>query len=210
MSAAMELVQHQVLDYIRISFLIADHTKFVPDCVFSKVAKTYSCSDVFNIAELASVTSNYSSVVIDDGDIVKTWRKGTEEKYAKLPRVRSRHDFIIVRHPATNIAAMKVCDCCYDGQFEETSLKVSKGHVPTEMAMLTALDTHKRRERVKSIFAKKLRMYSRCTPNLYQLSVIQTQQFRLIFVLLTLSMDKISFFCNKTPLVDVRYWKIFK
>ena len=168
MSAAMELVQHQVLDYIRISFLIAGNTKFVPDRVFSKVAKTYSCSDVFNIAELASVASNYSSVVIDDGDIVKTWREGTEEKYSKLPGVRSRHDFLIVRHPATNIAIMKVRDRCYDGQFEETSLKLSKGHVPTEMAMPTALDTYKCRGKVKNISATKAehlqQMYTKFVP----------------------------------------------
>lgn len=155
MSAAMELVQHQILDYFRISFLIAGHTKFAPDRVFSKVAKTYSCSDVFNITELESVASNYSSVVIDDGDIVKTWREKTEEKYSKLPGIRSLHDFLIVRHPISNNAIMKIRERCYEGPFEETPLKVSKGHVTNEMAMPCSGDTYKRREKVKSISATK-------------------------------------------------------
>ena len=67
MSAAMELVQKQILDYVRVLFMIAGHTKFGPDRLFSKVATTYARSDVFTTQELVAVASTYSTVVHDEG-----------------------------------------------------------------------------------------------------------------------------------------------
>ena len=47
MSWAYEMVQQRRVDFLRISFLIAGHTKFSPDLLFSKIAQTYNRSDVF-------------------------------------------------------------------------------------------------------------------------------------------------------------------
>ena len=47
---ASELVQQGRFDFIRISFLIAGHTKFGPDLLFFQVSQTFSRSDVFNTA----------------------------------------------------------------------------------------------------------------------------------------------------------------
>ena len=42
MAWACEMVQQGRIDFIRISFLIAGHTKFTPDLPFSKIAKSYN------------------------------------------------------------------------------------------------------------------------------------------------------------------------
>ena len=45
MSSCIELVQHRVLQYLRISFMVPGHTKFAPDLLFSQIAKSYYKSD---------------------------------------------------------------------------------------------------------------------------------------------------------------------
>ena len=70
MGWALEMVQQRRLDFIRVSFFIAGHTKFTPDLLFSKVAKTYNSSDVFTAKELSSIASQYATVSIDEGAIV--------------------------------------------------------------------------------------------------------------------------------------------
>ena len=58
---AMELVQQNVLDYVRIAFLITGHTKFAPDRVYASIGSSYLHSDVFNINDLVSVAKNFST-----------------------------------------------------------------------------------------------------------------------------------------------------
>ena len=62
MGWGMETVQHGFIDYLRFSFLIAGHTKFDVDCMFSVTAKAYNASDVFNTQELLHVTSQYDKI----------------------------------------------------------------------------------------------------------------------------------------------------
>ena len=69
------MVQQQKLQFIRISFLLAGHTKFSPDLLFSKVAQSYNRSDVFNTDELKDIISPYAKVIVDDGTIVGDWRE---------------------------------------------------------------------------------------------------------------------------------------
>ena len=52
MSWATEMVQHKVFDFVRISFMIAGHTKFSPDLLFSKISQSFNHSDVFTTDEL--------------------------------------------------------------------------------------------------------------------------------------------------------------
>ena len=58
------------LSFLRISFLIAGHTKFSPDLLFSRIARSYHKSDVFNTAELREIVSRYADVIVDTGEIV--------------------------------------------------------------------------------------------------------------------------------------------
>ena len=128
---ALEMVQHEKFDVIRISFMIPGHTKFTPDLLFSKVSKSYGTSDVFTTDELSHIAGSYADVIIDDGHIVRGWRDALS-KYTKLPGVCSLHDFVCARKPATGNAHVRVRDVCYEGSLHDTCIKVSRGHPPTE------------------------------------------------------------------------------
>ena len=69
----MELVQHRILQYVRISFMVPGHTKFASD-LFSQIAESYYKSDVFNETDLRLVVEQFGLVMIDNGGIVRTWR----------------------------------------------------------------------------------------------------------------------------------------
>ena len=56
----MEMLQHDFIDYLRFSFLIAGHTKFDVDRMFSVTAKAYNASDVFNTQELLCLSMTKS------------------------------------------------------------------------------------------------------------------------------------------------------
>ena len=80
MAAALEIVQQRIMDYLRISFMIAGHTKFVADpFVFP--------SDVFNESELIAVMEKHSTAVFDKGRIMRAWRKTVANKYSNLPGI---------------------------------------------------------------------------------------------------------------------------
>ena len=101
--------------------------------------------------ELATLISDYSVVTVDNGKVVRTWRNRVGEKYTKLPGFRELHDFIILRHPATNHAIMKIHEHCFEGTLKETPMKVAKGHIPGENAIPSSEDTYEQRKKVGEI-----------------------------------------------------------
>ena len=115
MGWAHEMVSQGKFSFIRISFLIAGHTKISPDLLFSKIAQSYNRSDVFSTKELKDIVSRYSGVVVDVGTIVCDWRS-TLAKYSKLPGIRSLHDFIFALNTVTNTVVAKVQKKCYTGR----------------------------------------------------------------------------------------------
>ena len=48
MGAVFEIMERNILQYFRVSFMIAGHTKFAPDRLFAVLAKTSYSSDVLN------------------------------------------------------------------------------------------------------------------------------------------------------------------
>ena len=46
--------------------MVAGHTKFDPDRLFSHIAKAFNSADIFNITQLAELISQYASVTVDD------------------------------------------------------------------------------------------------------------------------------------------------
>ena len=46
MVATYEVVQQAILDFFRVSFMIAGHTKFALDQMFVQIAQTFYSSDV--------------------------------------------------------------------------------------------------------------------------------------------------------------------
>lgn len=82
---------------LQISFLIAEHTKFSPDLLLSKIAQTYHESDVFNTNELGDIVSRYATVAIADGTMVG----GVSLLSIRNYLVRSSHHFLFVKHAVT-------------------------------------------------------------------------------------------------------------
>ena len=128
------MVQQGLLDYICISFLIAGHTKFAPDLLFSKISQTYSRSDVFTTAELGEIAKQYGFVVIDEGERVYLWRESLA-KYSSLPGIRDLHDFFFVRQPGSRDVKLKVRPLCYTGPIQDSSFHVKRGYRLSESAI---------------------------------------------------------------------------
>lgn len=147
MAWGMELVQSGILDYLRVSFLIAGHTKFAPDRLFSQIANTYNRSDVFSTAELSEVISNYGLSTIDTGEIVRPWRDVLATKHKKIPGIRSLHDFVIICDSAQpgRVPVLRVREFCYQGTM---SVKV-RGTVGSELALPE--DTYKSLNRISTL-----------------------------------------------------------
>ena len=105
------MVQQGKFDFIRISFLIAGHTKFTPDLLFSKLSQTFSQSDVFTTTELGKIAEQYAFVVIDEGERVYQWRGS----------------LIFVRQPGSDVK-LKVRPLCYTGPISDSSFHVKRGY----------------------------------------------------------------------------------
>ena len=122
-----EMVQQKLFDHFRLSFMIAGHTKFSVDRLFSHVAITYNRSDVFNMEQLISVVSQHAKVNLDEGDIVQGWREIIGKKYTSIPGIRSYHDIIAVRHIQSDEVILRVRNLCYSGNFTNLKPKLVNG-----------------------------------------------------------------------------------
>ena len=100
--------------------MVAGHTKFAPDQMFSVIAHAYYASDIFNEKQLREVISRHATVVMDNGKIVRSWREVVGEKYSNLQRIRELHDFLALRNRGCN-AIMKVSKTCYTGALRDTN-----------------------------------------------------------------------------------------
>ena len=90
---------------MRISFLVAGHTKFASD-LFSKIAESYNQSDVFT-TELEDTISHYADVIVDEGSLVYDRRDPLSKKYSKFPGIHSQNDFIYTRNSVTGQVVSK-------------------------------------------------------------------------------------------------------
>ena len=133
MAWAMEMVQHRKFDIVQISFMIAGHTKFSVDQLFSRIAQSYNRSDVFTVAELGNVAEPYCSVKIDTGTIVKQWRS-LLTKYTNIPGIRTFHDFLFAHNPTAD-AECRVREHCHEGTLRKSTMKVANGHLASEVAI---------------------------------------------------------------------------
>ena len=127
MGWGMEMVQHGVIEYLRFSFLVAGHTKFDVDRVFSVTAKAYSTADIFNTQELVDFMcqSDTITAILINGTFISNWREKLVQKYSKLPGIRELHDFLIVRNPSTKYAMMLTRDYCHGGAAKPTTMKLN-------------------------------------------------------------------------------------
>ena len=110
----MEMVNQHIVDFMQFSFMLAGHTKFAPDRLFSQIATSYNRSDIFTIEELQDLCQKYAECYIEDGSKIGAWRDILGEKYSNLPGVRAFHDFLILRPSANDDVIMKVREHCFD------------------------------------------------------------------------------------------------
>ena len=127
MSWASEMVQQDVFEFIRISFMIAGHTKFAPDHLFARVSKSFNRSDVFTPEELKEIAAPYADVIIDNGEVVVDWRNSPSAKYQKFPGIRSYHDFVFTKNITTQHVMVRQRRLCYTGAFETMNVQVVTG-----------------------------------------------------------------------------------
>ena len=154
MAWAMELIQQNKADFLRVSFMVAGHTKFEPDRLFSLTAKAYISNDVFTTNELANVMSPFAQTVVDDGSLVFMWCEEIEKKYSKMPGIRELHDFVAVKHLQTGNALMKVREQCYGGPFHPAKLHVLPTFTPEAVAIPT--ENYREKNRVRELSTSKL------------------------------------------------------
>ena len=153
MGAAMEIVQQNLLSFFRISFMVVGHTKFDPDRLFSNIAKAFNRADTFNISQLAELISQYADVTVDDGKIVRAWHSLLPDKYSNLSGIRGLHDFLVVKHPTTGITLMKVRKFCYEGIFENSTMKKNS----RECVLPTTCHSYKYLNKVRVLSGAKLK-----------------------------------------------------
>ena len=165
------MIQHERLSFFRVSFIIAGHTKFSPNLLFSRISQTYNKSDVFNTEELKDIIALYADVVIDDGSIVCDWRNAMS-KYSKLPGIRSLHDFIYMKHSATNYVVAKVRKNCATGSFENSTIHVNKDHDWNTLSQIQILIITTFWERQEISVHPNLSISNKCQKNLFLLAVI--------------------------------------
>lgn len=93
---AMEMVRNDELEHVHISFMIADHTKFTPDRLFSNWQCIQSSWCIHNPWATSTVCSN-------SWHLCRRWKACSDRhvllgiKYSDLPGVHKLHDFLIVR-----------------------------------------------------------------------------------------------------------------
>ena len=94
----MEMVSSREINHVHISFMVAGHTKFAPDHLFSVIGSTYKKEDVFAIHKLQAILYQSATTFIEDGQQVLTWRDSLGDKYSDLPGVCKLHNFLVKTH----------------------------------------------------------------------------------------------------------------
>ena len=121
----IDAVQSCSLDSIHVAFMVAGHTKFDPDRMFSAIANGYNHSDIFNIDELCSLCQLYTNATVSDGSIVYPWRDYLKEKYTDLPGTRKYHGFLTTSDHRGKVT-VKAREKCYRGEFQNTGMRKLK------------------------------------------------------------------------------------
>lgn len=93
----MEMVSSGETTHVHISLMVAGHTKFAPNHLFSVIGSAYKGEDVFTIHELKAICDQSATTFIEDGQQVLTWRDSLGDKYSDLPGVCQLHNLLVVK-----------------------------------------------------------------------------------------------------------------
>ena len=159
-SWASEMVSCREFEHIHISFMIAGHTKFASDQLFSTIGCAYKTEDVFTINDLKSICDKCSTCFIETGETVLTWWNSLGEKYSDLPGVRKYHNFLIVKARMEQWSWKSVRTALVEAG--GTLLSVYVIHLYLECRQIPT-----RRHRWKPFLLKKWQTWSQCMIALY-------------------------------------------
>ena len=155
---AMEMVSKGTISHVHISFMLAGHTKFAPDCLFATIGNAYKSADVFTINELQALCAQSAQTIIETGAKVLVWRDTLGAKYSDLPGVRKLHDFLIVKAHDGQVV-MKVRQRCFTGNWRASLLRIVNPSAPgTPTVTYKDAHTHNIKE---DKMANMLTMYNR-------------------------------------------------
>ena len=162
---AMEMVSRGTISHVHISFMLAGHTKFAPDRLFSIIGNAYKSADVFTIHELQALCVQSAQTSIETGEKVLVWRDTLGVKYSDLPGVRKLHDFLIVKAHDGQVV-MKVRERCFTGNWRTSPLRVVNTSAPgTPTVSYKDAHTHQlKEEKMANMFTMYNRFVSPCLP----------------------------------------------
>eukprot|EP00475_Leptophrys_vorax_P023095 TRINITY_DN3148_c0_g1_i1.p1 TRINITY_DN3148_c0_g1~~TRINITY_DN3148_c0_g1_i1.p1 ORF type:complete len:175 (-),score=40.71 TRINITY_DN3148_c0_g1_i1:183-707(-) len=103
----VEVVNQGLLESLEFSYLVVGHTKFAPDCLFSRIANTFYVNDVFNIYELGETVSKYASPRIFEASDLLCYKSRISPKYSAIQGITKLRDFFIV-HSRLHACARKL------------------------------------------------------------------------------------------------------
>ena len=122
--------------------MLAGHTKFAPDRLFSAIGSAYKAADVFTINDLNEICAQSATAHIENGGDVFTWRNYLGLKYSDLPGVRKLHDFLVVK-TNTGEVVMKVREWCFSGEWKRSPLWIVNDDVsPTLLSIYSKTHAH--------------------------------------------------------------------
>lgn len=123
---AMELVERNDYDSIRICFFVPGHGKSDADRLFSRISRTFNCNDVFVTDHLVSLIQDTigetgTCIQADNRDLVD-WKHLLATKYLPFKDIKSYRDFWIVRNDNGKIG-VNYKESCYAGEYAFKDLK---------------------------------------------------------------------------------------
>ena len=111
------------MDSIHIAFMVAGHTKFDPDRMFSAIANGYNRSDIFNIDELQALCQLYTTAEVSDGSNVFPWREFIKEKTTDFSGTHKYHGYL-TSADHRGAVVMKVREHCHKGEFKNSPMRL--------------------------------------------------------------------------------------
>jgi len=122
---AMELIERNDYDTIRMCFLVPGHGKNDADRLFSRISHAFHNNDVFVTEHLLKLIRDTlgpsdSCIHATSRDIVN-WKGLLAQKYTSLKEITSYRDFLIERN-ATGRVVVYHKECCYAGKYAHKEL----------------------------------------------------------------------------------------
>jgi hypothetical protein len=119
---AMELVERNDFESIRMCYFVPGHAKNDVDRLFSRISNSFSNNDVFTSEQLVDLIQN---VIVSSGkcihikscDDIVNWKDLLGNKYNPLNNIKNYRDFMIKRNHKGKVV-VKHKTCCYYGDYD--------------------------------------------------------------------------------------------